>query len=159
MCGKIFTNLGRANAYAGCQTMLCVRLDEDFRIEHKGAFVSVAFYFVSSPCLSSCPQIIRRETNALFFCCVLTLSLFCAIWQIFFRWQNVDKRECRRQSAGKKIIFLKILVIQGLVTPFIDWNRMCIMVHFFYKIVYTMILWASVGGKIKKNKCKFTCFF
>ena len=84
VCRKIFTNLGRVKAYAGCQTMLCVRLDEDFRIEHKGAFVSVAFYFVFSPCLSSCPQIIRREANALFFCCVFTLSLFCAIWQNFF---------------------------------------------------------------------------
>ena len=49
VCRKIFTNLGRAKAYAGCQTMLCVRLDEDFRIEHKGAFASVAIYFVSSP--------------------------------------------------------------------------------------------------------------
>ena len=88
VCGKIFTNLGRANAYAGCQTMLCVRFDEDFLIDHKGAFVSVAFYFVSSPCLSSCPQIIRREANALFFLlCPYPFSILCDVAEFFF----VDK--------------------------------------------------------------------
>jgi len=88
VCGKIFTYLGRVKAYAGCQTMLCVRFDEDFLIEHKGAFVSVAFYFVSSPCLSSCPQIIRREANALFFLlCPYPFSILCDVAEFFF----VDK--------------------------------------------------------------------
>lgn len=36
---------------------------------------------------------------------------------------------------------------------------MYVKVYFFAKKVYKMILWASGGGKIKKNKCKFTCFF